>query len=346
MNVARRVLALIAAFVAAFIVSGPAGAEQPDADGLGADNPGAGDRARLIEACVAERIRTADDDTRIGDLRHACAATLTELPGTSPVAARGAIELSDIGKPFTLLAHRPTYLLPWSYNAKVNDGLASDPDQPNGAERTEAGFQISFKFPIWRTIFGSDDNLYMAYTNRSFWQVYDKAASSPFRSTDHEPEIFWRHMADSSLGPFRFSGFDLGIAHQSNGRSRPLSRSWNRAVGAVVLSAGDVALGARAWLRLPEDADDDDNPDIEDYIGHGELRLVWAPNRNTFTLLTRAARKGGAVELTWSRRLTSAVRLYAQYFNGFGETLIDYDHRVERISIGIALNDYLVNDDR
>lgn len=304
----------------------------------------ANEDTELMRRCLSDRVMEADDAVSVGDLRRECEQERSQpkdtaiLASESPAKERGEIERREIGKPFTLLAHRPTYLLPYSYNAKVNDNQAvEDP------ERTEAGFQISFKFPVWRDAFGTGDNLFMSYTNRSFWQVYDQSASSPFRSTDHEPELFWRHLSDAAWGPVEFFGFDIGVSHQSNGRSRPLSRSWNRVVGTTVLSLDDFALGVRSWLRIPEDNDDDDNPDIEDYLGYGELRLIYAPNRNTFTLMTRAAQKGGAVELTWSHQLTSAVRLYAQYFNGFGETLIDYDHRVERISLGIALNDYLIN---
>jgi phospholipase A1 len=47
------------------------------------------------------------------------------------------------------------------------------------------------------------------------------------------------------------------------------------------------------------------------------------------------------VELGWSYGLTTNLRLYAQYFNGYGESLVDYDHSVNRIGIGVMLNDWL-----
>jgi phospholipase A1 len=49
----------------------------------------------------------------------------------------------------------------------------------------------------------------------------------------------------------------------------------------------------------------------------------------------------GALELTWSYPLSNFLRVYAAYFNGYGESLLDYDQRIERIGIGFALNDYL-----
>ena len=57
--------------------------------------------------------------------------------------------------------------------------------------------------------------------------------------------------------------------------------------------------------------------------------------------MLRPGTQEGGFELTWSYPLTRAFRAYAQYWNGYGESLIDYDARIERFGIGIALNDWL-----
>jgi phospholipase A1 len=51
----------------------------------------------------------------------------------------------------------------------------------------------------------------------------------------------------------------------------------------------------------------------------------------------------GAVELGWSFPLGSYPYLkgYVQYFYGYGESLIDYNERVNRIGVGFALTDWL-----
>ena len=66
----------------------------------------------------------------------------------------------------------------------------------------------------------------------------------------------------------------IGINHQSNGRSDPLSRSWNRVI--VQRRPGPRQLGADRCARggAVDDGNDDDNPDIEDYIGRGDATLV------------------------------------------------------------------------
>lgn len=48
------------------------------------------------------------------------------------------------------------------------------------------------------------------------------------------------------------------------------------------------------------------------------------------------------MELTWSRRITEELRLYAQWWHSYGESLIDYDRKVNRLGIGIAVNDFLM----
>jgi len=165
--------------------------------------------------------------------------------------------------------------------------------------------------------------------------------SSAFRESNHEPEFFLRHYGGPSLGGLRVAGWDLGFAHQSNGRPTQLSRSWNRLFANVAIDAGDLALSVKAWYRLPEDVEDDENPDIYRHLGYGEVRALYTPNRNTFVLMLRPGTEKGAMELTWSYPVSDFLRIYASYFKGYGESLLDYDHRIERFGIGIALNDYL-----
>jgi len=92
---------------------------------------------------------------------------------------------------------------------------------------------------------------------------------------------------------------------------------------------------------LPEDDDEDDNPHMYRYYGYGDVRVAFAPNKNTFTTMFRPGTQGNDLELTWSYPLNNLFRVYAQYWNGYGESLLDYDTRIERFGIGFALNDYV-----
>ncbi len=243
-------------------------------------------------------------------------------------------------EPFQLFAHKPNYLMGVAYNDNQARNVSDVAIQDGDLQKIEAGFQISFKAPVARDWFGENFELYMSYTNRSFWQLYNSDASAPFRSSDHEPEVFLRYYGRAELGPFVLRNLDFGFSHQSNGRSRPESRSWNRLVGGAVIDAGRLSLRTQLWYRIPESSKDDDNPDIEDFLGYGELRAIYAVDDHTWSAMFRQGDRKGALELTWTYKLTDDVSLFTQYFEGYGETLLDYNRRVQRIGLGISLSDY------
>jgi phospholipase A1 len=262
-------------------------------------------------------------------------------------------ELATSEKPFVITPHKANYLLPVTYQTRTNALPFENkyPDEDFNIDNLEAKFQISFKFPIMYNVFGDNGHLFFAYTNQSYWQVYNEDASSPFRETNHEPEVFMLFNNDWKIGGFTNSFLGIGAVHQSNGQTNQLSRSWNRIYGSAVFDRGPFALGLRVWWRLPEDekeninvAKGDDNPDINRYMGNFELTGVYGLNEHRFTMLLRNNLRDtnrGAVELTWSYPVIGTLRIYTQYFNGYGESLIDYNHHNQRVGIGIALNDIL-----
>ncbi|WP_410176167.1 phospholipase A [Shewanella cyperi] len=262
-------------------------------------------------------------------------------------------ELATSDKPFVITPHKVNYLLPFTYNSSPNMAPFEDEAREHGAtlDNAEAKFQISFKFPLWYNVFGDNGHLFFAYTNQSYWQVYNQDISSPFRETNHEPELFMLFNNDWKLFGMTNSLWGFGAVHQSNGKAGDMSRSWNRVYGTMVFDSGPLALAAKVWWRIPEsekeyegDPRGDDNPDIEDYLGNFELHAVYGLNEQRYTLLLRNNLDNpnrGAVELTWSYPLVGNLRFYAQYFNGYGESLIDYNAHTQRIGLGVSLNDIL-----
>ncbi len=245
---------------------------------------------------------------------------------------------------FAITPHRQNYFLAVTYDSDPNTETYefADEDEP---KQFEAKFQLSFKLLLWDNMFRGNGDLFCAYTQRSWWQVYDKALSSPFRETNYEPEVFVKFDTDFDVLGLRHRLFVIGLNHQSNGNGGVLSRSWNRIYADFIAERGNFVIGLKPWYHIPEDEEDDDNPDIEKYMGYGELFGGYRLKGHVFSYMLRnnlrRHENKGAVELGWSFPITDNVRGYVQYFNGYGESLVDYDDSANRIGVGLMLFDWI-----
>ncbi|RBP31916.1 phospholipase A1 [Marinobacter pelagius] len=248
----------------------------------------------------------------------------------------------------SFVGHRPTYILPVSWiddpNATPTSPRLGTTNYDYELRNLEAKYQISFKVPLLTGLFDDRTTLWFGYTQQSYWQVYNQDDSAPFRETNYEPEIFLRYRTDWDIGPGTLSGVTLGFNHQSNGQSEPWSRSWNRIMGSAAYSYGRWLFMVQPWYRIPENSNDD-NADIERYLGHANYRAVYKLSEDrTFSLrLMNNLRSDNrtSVEFGYSFPMGETVKGFFQYYNGYGESLIDYNHRIERFGIGIMLNDWL-----
>ncbi|MGQ4583485.1 phospholipase A [Lysobacter sp. F60174L2] len=246
---------------------------------------------------------------------------------------------------FNFRAYKPVYLMPAFWSSDPNEQPTSSnpemPPQSGELSDVEAKFQLSFKTKAVENLFGDNGDIWMGYTQTSRWQVYNSENSRPFRETNYEPEVMLVFRNGYSLGGWRGRMLGIGINHQSNGRADPLSRSWNRVVVNVGLDRDNWALMLRPWWRL-SDGDEDENPGIENYIGRGDATLVYTRGGHEFSLMARHSLRGGedsrgAVQLDWGFPLTRTLRGHLQVFDGYGESLIDYDHRATYIGLGVSL---------
>ncbi len=250
------------------------------------------------------------------------------------------------GSSFSISPHRQFYILLASYDPEPNTDVYDFTHEKKPME-VEAKYQLSFKVQLWENVFKNDGDLFAAYTQRSFWQVYDDILSSPFRETNYEPELFMKFDTDFNALGFNLRAFVIGINHQSNGRSgaRSLSRSWNRIYTDFILQRGSLAVGLKTWYRIPEKKENDDNSDITDYLGNGELFGAYKIKQHVFSFMFRNNLRlngnKGAAELGWSYPISKNLKVYVQYFVGYGESLVDYNYESNRIGIGLMLFDWL-----
>nr|WP_289094858.1 phospholipase A [uncultured Halomonas sp.] len=266
---------------------------------------------------------------------------LPEEVALEDLSDRRQWEQESSRNPFSITTHRTNYLFPVSYNTNQDANNFREVTDASGPNNNEVKFQFSAKFNLAEDIFGNVGDVYFAYTQRSWWQAYNTDASSPFRETNYEPEVFIDFdSAWSALGWVNTRN-RIAFNHQSNGRSDPLSRSWNRVYLESTLQRGDWALTLAPHWRVPESDGDDNNPDIERFVGYGDIRLAKRlQNNHEFAGQLRGNPSTGnyGTQVDYSWPAFNGVRAHVQYYYGYGESMIDYDNRVHRLSLGFSLN--------
>lgn len=223
---------------------------------------------------------------------------------------------------------------------------------------SETRIQISMRTKVAEGLFtlgsaGRLDSVWFAYSQQSYWQLFNKDLSRPFRATDHEPEIMYIFPLDLAIGKgWRLRYVGASVNHQSNGQNLPLSRSWNRVIAKAGMEYGNTFLvNANLWQRMPEDASTDDNPYIEDLVGRAEVTGIWYLNeKNSLGATVRHSLKAdanGSIRLTWWNKLArsdtdsrNGLRFFSEVFSGYGDSLLDYNRRRTVLTMGLTLLDW------
>lgn len=314
----------------------------------------ASDSSRQTNTCAeiaddAERLKCFDERSGIRPEENAQAEKRSEEKTTGKKAGSYLSRLWELDKEsrdtgFPITPYRSNYILPVTYNSTPNQEPIQADDPNKEVKNYEVTFQISFKIKLWQDILDKDMDLWVGYTQRSFWQLYNVSDSSPFRETNYEPEFLLNFRTDYRLLGLRSRFLNIGFNHQSNGQSEPLSRSWNRLVANFGFERDNLTFILNTWYRIPEDEADDDNPNIEDYLGYGQINVFYFWRAHRFGLFVRnnldVDDNRGAFQLEWSFPLLKTMSGYIQYFNGYGESLLDYNADSNRIGIGFILKDW------
>ena len=280
------------------------------------------------------------------------------------------------GNFFGLTPYHESYLLPISVaNSKypritenLHPNAIRTPLQEKYKEygSLEVEFQISFKKQLSYDFFGLNEFLFVAYTQSVWWQIYEQ--SSPFRETNYKPEIYLSIPSSSYYDEtYGLKAVRYGFLHNSNGQDGYRSRSWNRLYVKWLWQWENLFLASKIWYRIPEkgktdnyyngnglEADatqtdphqaGDDNPNIEQYLGYGDLTFHYLYKKSQLSSLLRynfgvRGKNRGAVELNYSYPFFDSKNMfwYAKFFNGYGESLIDYNRCITKTSIGFSFS--------
>lgn len=198
--------------------------------------------------------------------------------------------------------------------------------------------QVSVSVPIINHLFWQKDlSLHGAFTELVYWQFYSR--SQFFRETDTEATVFLQyHFYRNWLS-------QLAIDHQSNGKGGELERSWNRVIGTLQFSSGRFYFQGDAWfLIFTDESIALHNPDIEKYLGHEKLTFAYklydvtvaASVQNLESLFRRVN-----TEIMVMYPVGPHINLSAQYYNGHGQSLVEYNSFTNAFGVGITFNNFL-----
>jgi phospholipase A1 len=216
----------------------------------------------------------------------------------------------------------------------VGTDMFKKPTQMN----SDAKFQISIRQRLTNSTLPFKTYLFLTYSQKAFWNVFQN--SFPFRDLNFNPTL---GLGKALVRDNRFLGtISLQFEHESNGKDGLDSRSWNKVSFSSYFTLDDRwDFQAKAWIPI---VDGDNNKDIVKYAGWGLVALNYSSPKRKYNIGCVVTKRGGVnlnanIELNFSVRLFSDDNqyLFLQYYNGYGESMLDYNQYRQRIRLGVVI---------
>lgn len=301
-------------------------------------------KAATADPAVATTKELAAVAAPAQDVAETSAPKIKEKPPESPISRMSQIwELDEASKRgrYVFRPHRDNYLLVANYSNATNE-VPYRAFTPAGikAKHVELTYQLSFKVKMLEGIADTPIDLWAGYTQQSFWQAYKRKASSPFRETNYQPEVIAVLPVNKEFAGVTLRYVSGGFLHQSNGQSGTLSRSWNRFYGEMGADMGNFGVTARLWKRTDNAKTENDNPDITDFMGHGDVRATYRNKGHEYSLMFRKNMNTnkGALQAGWAFPVSTNLKGYVQVFSGYGQSLIDYNYSQKSVGVGLLMD--------
>ena len=223
--------------------------------------------------------------------------------------------------------------------------VGTAPFQKPTSTNSDVKFQISLAIRLTDTVLPWNSFLFLMYTQKTFWNVFQE--SLPMHDLNFNPGIGW---SKPFFSKDRYMGkLTLLVEHESNGKDGEDSRSWNRSsvYGSTIIDEW-LMVHAKFWIPI---IDGGNNKDILNYCGVYQSGVViTTPNKKFNFGLTLVKRKGWNLnfntifEASWKVHEKSNLNLFAQYYNGYGENLIDYNQFHSRLRVGIVFKPHFFSE--
>ncbi|MDF3127346.1 phospholipase A [Rheinheimera sp. 1928-s] len=308
--------------------------------------------AETVETSAATKSAEADVEVKQHTTAQAPEVSAAQIPIATVMQKYWELTPEEKRDRFVFRTYQPNFFLPAHITSNINKAPQSptrgQAEANENYKQMESKIQVSLRAKLMTELLLPGADLWFAFSQRSMWQLWNNQDSAPFRNTDYQPELMYIvPVADTwgdLPGEWQIRMLQFGIAHQSNGQAKPLSRSWNKVYAGLAVDKGEFGLNWRYNQRISESGDEDDNPDLIDYIGSHEISANWLPGnataqltwRNDFSYISRGSWQ---LDLTYpvdSSKL-DGLRWHLQIFSGYGETLLDYNFRQNSMGIGVML---------
>lgn len=212
-------------------------------------------------------------------------------------------------------------------------------------ENTNIKFQISIAQRLTNATLPWGTYLYLFYSQKCFWNVLEN--SMPMTDLNFNPGI---GLTKPLFVKNRYVGkLSLILEHESNGRDSIWSRSWNKvSLASNIIIDPNLMVAGKIWIPI---IDGQNNKDILDYCGIYQMSVQAMTYNRKFTgSLTLVKRRGWnlnyntILELAYRFSRKSNQYFFLQYYNGYGEGLLDYKQFHSQLRVGIVIKPQLFSD--
>lgn len=213
---------------------------------------------------------------------------------------------------------------------------------------TNVKFQISIQQKLTNSTLPWGTYLYLFYTQKVFWNVLER--SMPMTDLNFNPGIGLAKPLFSSVDGRYLGKLALVVEHESNGRDSIQSRSWNRVTfSANILIDKNLMAFAKLWIPI---VDGENNRDILKYIGIWQGGWQYLNNNRRFGISLVLTKRlnwkvfdfNTMVEVKYRFFRNDNQYFFAQYYNGYGEGLLDYNRFHSQLRVGICLSPTFFSD--
>ncbi|MDH6342454.1 phospholipase A1 [Parabacteroides sp. PFB2-12] len=205
------------------------------------------------------------------------------------------------------------------------------------SSNSDVRFQLSIQQKLTKSNLPFDTYLFIQYTQKAFWNVIQE--SMPMREMNFNPGIGLGHLIiykDNYIG----KGY-LMLEHESNGKDSLDSRSWNKVtLCASIMVNNNWEAQFRIWAPI---IDSGNNRDILRYNGLFQVGATYRSNNKRLAasaLFTKRSSKmsfNTQLELSYKFNPSENQYFFLQYYNGYGENLLEYNQFKSMLRIGFVI---------